>query len=51
MYYVEYTVQKPGEAKRHLLSVVGIANNGWINRLYTVTAQVHLHTVPHLNPN
>ncbi|KAG6550190.1 hypothetical protein Mapa_008149 [Marchantia paleacea] len=39
MYYVEYTVQKPGEAKRHLLSVVGIANNGWINRLYTVTAQ------------
>lgn len=40
MYYVEYTIQKPGEAMRHLLSVVGIASNGWINRLYTVTGQV-----------
>ncbi|CAM6101926.1 unnamed protein product [Calypogeia fissa] len=39
MYYIEYTIQKPGEAKRHLLSVVGMASNGWINRLYTVTGQ------------
>ncbi|KAL2635193.1 hypothetical protein R1flu_006672 [Riccia fluitans] len=39
MYYVEYTIQKPGESQRHLLSVIGIANNGWYNRLFTVTAQ------------
>ncbi|KAL3692629.1 hypothetical protein R1sor_006280 [Riccia sorocarpa] len=39
MYYLEYTIEKPGESQRHLLSVVGIASNGWYNRLYTVTAQ------------
>lgn len=38
-YYVEYTVQRPGEKKRCLLSVVGIRFNGWYNRLYTVTGQ------------
>ncbi|KAI5066860.1 hypothetical protein GOP47_0017388 [Adiantum capillus-veneris] len=39
LYYIEYTVQKPGEKKRHLLSVVGMRFNGWYNRLYTVTGQ------------
>lgn len=38
-YYVEYTLQRPGEKQRHLVSVVGIASNGWVNRLYTVTGQ------------
>jgi guanyl-specific ribonuclease Sa len=41
MYYVEYTIERPGERKRHLLSVVGIGSNGWVNRLYTVSGQVH----------
>ncbi|KAH9560989.1 hypothetical protein CY35_06G138400 [Sphagnum magellanicum] len=39
MYYVEYTIERPGERKRHLLSVVGIGFNGWVNRLYTVSGQ------------
>lgn len=39
LYYIEYTLQKPGESRRHLYSVLGIANNGWYNRLYTVTGQ------------
>jgi len=38
-YYVEYTLQRPGEKQRHLVSVVGISSNGWVNRLYTVTGQ------------
>jgi hypothetical protein len=38
---VEYTIERPGERKRHLLSVVGIGSNGWVNRLYTVSGQVH----------
>ncbi|KAJ4825788.1 PsbP domain-containing protein 3, chloroplastic [Turnera subulata] len=38
-YYIEYTLQNPGESPRHLLSALGIAFNGWINRLYTVTGQ------------
>jgi len=40
-YYVEYTLQRIGEKQRHLVSVVGIGNNGWINRLYTVTGQYY----------
>ncbi|MCO5574924.1 hypothetical protein L7F22_028719 [Adiantum nelumboides] len=36
---LEYTVQRPGEKKKHLLSVVGMRFNGWYNRLYTVTGQ------------
>lgn len=36
---MEYTLQRPGEKQRHLVSVVGIASNGWVNRLYTVTGQ------------
>lgn len=38
-YYIEYTLQNPGESRRHLFSVLGIANNGWYNRLYTLTGQ------------
>lgn len=40
LYYIEYTLQNPGESRRHLFSVLGIANNGWYNRLYTLTGQV-----------
>lgn len=39
MYYLEYTLKNPGESERHLFSVLGIANNGWYNRLYTLTGQ------------
>ncbi|KAL6178799.1 hypothetical protein ACLB2K_050317 [Fragaria x ananassa] len=39
LYYIEYTLQKPGESIKHLYSALGMANNGWYNRLYTVTGQ------------
>ncbi|XP_010932110.1 psbP domain-containing protein 3, chloroplastic isoform X4 [Elaeis guineensis] len=39
LYYVEYTLQNPGEKCRHILSAIGMASNGWYNRLYTVTGQ------------
>ncbi|OAY63243.1 PsbP domain-containing protein 3, chloroplastic [Ananas comosus] len=39
LYYLEYTLQNPGEKRRHILSAVGMASNGWYNRLYTVTGQ------------
>ncbi|CAO2169638.1 unnamed protein product [Urochloa humidicola] len=39
LYYVEYTLQNPGERRRHILSAIGMASNGWYNRLYTVTGQ------------
>ncbi|KAJ6931752.1 hypothetical protein NC652_015054 [Populus alba x Populus x berolinensis] len=39
LYYIEYTLQNPGESRRHLLSALGVAFNGWYNRLYTVTGQ------------
>ncbi|KAA8514747.1 hypothetical protein F0562_017925 [Nyssa sinensis] len=39
LYYIEYSLQNPGESRRHLFSVLGMANNGWYNRLYTVTGQ------------
>lgn len=39
LYYIEYTLQKPGESQRHIYSAIGMANNGWYNRLYTVTGQ------------
>ncbi|WCJ44766.1 Photosystem II reaction center PsbP family protein [Euphorbia peplus] len=39
IYYIEYTLQNPGESRKHLLSALGMASNGWINRLYTVTGQ------------
>ncbi|KAI3762320.1 hypothetical protein L1987_52745 [Smallanthus sonchifolius] len=39
VYYIEYTLKNPGESERHLFSVLGIANNGWYNRLYTLTGQ------------
>lgn len=42
MYYIEYTLKNIGESRRHLFSVLGIANNGFYNRLYTLTGQVSL---------
>ncbi|XP_009759652.1 psbP domain-containing protein 3, chloroplastic [Nicotiana tabacum] len=39
LYYIEYTLQNPGESLRHLFSVLGIADNGVYNRLYTLTGQ------------
>ncbi|KAK3002462.1 hypothetical protein RJ639_022102, partial [Escallonia herrerae] len=39
LYYIEYSLQNPGESRRNLLSVLGMANNGWYNRLFTVTGQ------------
>ncbi|KAL4312797.1 hypothetical protein GQ457_01G012360 [Hibiscus cannabinus] len=39
MYYIEYTLQNPGESQRHLFTAIGMASNGWYNRLYTVTGQ------------
>ncbi|XP_022895181.1 psbP domain-containing protein 3, chloroplastic [Olea europaea var. sylvestris] len=39
LYYIEYTLQNPGESCRHLFSVLGMANNGFYNRLYTLTGQ------------
>ncbi|KAK9928480.1 hypothetical protein M0R45_025613 [Rubus argutus] len=39
LYYIEYSLQKPGESCKHLFSALGMANNGWYNRLYTVTGQ------------
>lgn len=45
MYYIEYTLRNPGESERHLYSVLGIANNGWYNRLYTLTGQVRYRHV------
>lgn len=42
LYYIDYTLQNPGESCRHLFSVLGVANNGWYNRLYTLTGQVYV---------
>ncbi|KAL2529812.1 PsbP domain-containing protein 3 [Forsythia ovata] len=39
LYYIEYTLKNPGESCRHLFSVLGIADNGFYNRLYTLTGQ------------
>ncbi|KAG8654475.1 psbP domain-containing protein 3, chloroplastic [Manihot esculenta] len=39
LYYIEYTLQNPGESRKHLYSALGMAFNGWYNRLYTVTGQ------------
>ncbi|KAM3758935.1 hypothetical protein ACB098_01G082700 [Castanea mollissima] len=38
-YYIEYSLQNPGESRRHLFTAIGMASNGWYNRLYTVTGQ------------
>ncbi|XP_068648665.1 psbP domain-containing protein 3, chloroplastic [Aristolochia californica] len=38
-YFIEYSLQNPGESCRHLFSAIGMASNGWYNRLYTVTGQ------------
>uniref|UniRef100_A0A0D9X9P1 PsbP C-terminal domain-containing protein n=1 Tax=Leersia perrieri TaxID=77586 RepID=A0A0D9X9P1_9ORYZ len=39
LYYIEYTLQNPGDKRRHIVSAIGMAFNGWYNRLYTVTGQ------------
>ncbi|KAL9244094.1 hypothetical protein vseg_017903 [Gypsophila vaccaria] len=39
LYYVEYTLQNPGDSKRHIYSAIGMASSKWYNRLYTVTGQ------------
>ncbi|KAG5018131.1 hypothetical protein JHK87_013986 [Glycine soja] len=39
IYYIEYLLQNPGESRRYLYSAIGMASNGWYNRLYTVTGQ------------
>ncbi|CAH9093443.1 unnamed protein product [Cuscuta europaea] len=39
LYYIDYTLQNPGQSMQHLFTVLGIANNGLYNRLYTVTGQ------------
>nr|GME07112.1 PsbP domain-containing protein 3, chloroplastic [Ipomoea batatas] len=39
LYYIDYTLQNPGQSLRHLFTVLGIANNGFYNRLYTITGQ------------
>ncbi|XP_010270561.1 PREDICTED: psbP domain-containing protein 3, chloroplastic isoform X2 [Nelumbo nucifera] len=41
LYYIEYSLQNPGESCRHIFSAIGMASNGWYNRLYTVTGQWH----------
>lgn len=46
LYYIEYSLQKPGESCKHLFSALGMANNGWYNRLYTVTGQVQFPRPP-----
>ncbi|KAL5097942.1 hypothetical protein RYX36_002269 [Vicia faba] len=38
-YFIEYTLQSPGESRKHLYSAIGMLTNGWYNRLYTVTGQ------------
>lgn len=50
LYYIEYTLQNPGESRRHLFSVLGIGNNGWYNRLYTLTGQVIIHLFKRVQP-
>ncbi|PIA25670.1 hypothetical protein AQUCO_10900012v1 [Aquilegia coerulea] len=39
MYYIEYSLQKPGESSRHIYSVLGMQSSQWYNKLYTVTGQ------------
>ncbi|DBA88947.1 TPA: hypothetical protein ACH3X2_000177 [Trebouxia sp. C0005] len=39
MYFIEYTVKKPSQEQKHLLSAVALGFNGRYNRLYTVTGQ------------
>lgn len=39
MYYIEYSLQNPGENVRHIYSVLGMQSSGYYNKLYTVTGQ------------
>ena len=34
LYYLEYTSQNPGERRRHIVSAIGMAFNGWYNCLH-----------------
>ena len=47
-YYIDYSLQNPGEGRKYLYSALGMASNGWYNRLYTVTGQVHIYVVEYL---
>ncbi|KAF3446934.1 hypothetical protein FNV43_RR12114 [Rhamnella rubrinervis] len=38
-YYINYSLQKPGESCRYLYSALGMSSNGYYNKLYTVTGQ------------
>ncbi|PON90518.1 PsbP family [Trema orientale] len=38
-YYIDYSLQRPGETRRYLFSALGMSTNGWYNRLYTITGQ------------
>ncbi|CAN0924292.1 PsbP domain-containing protein 3, chloroplastic [Linum grandiflorum] len=37
LYFIDYSLQNPGESLKHLYTAIGMATNGWYNRLYTVT--------------
>ncbi|KAL0392245.1 UNVERIFIED_CONTAM: PsbP domain-containing protein 3, chloroplastic [Sesamum radiatum] len=50
LYYIEYTLKNPGESRRHLFSVLGIANNGTYNRLYTLTGSLSMKRKRNLVP-
>lgn len=39
LYYIEYSLKNPGDSLRHIYSAIGMASNGYYNRLYTVTGQ------------
>ncbi|XP_024516327.1 psbP domain-containing protein 3, chloroplastic-like isoform X1 [Selaginella moellendorffii] len=39
MYYLDYTVQTPGEAQRHFFSVAGVGETQFYKQLYTATGQ------------
>ncbi|XP_027355557.1 psbP domain-containing protein 3, chloroplastic isoform X2 [Abrus precatorius] len=39
IYYIQYWLQNPGDSRKYLYSAIGMASNGWYNRLYTVTGQ------------
>eukprot|EP00252_Welwitschia_mirabilis_P000804 TRINITY_DN1077_c0_g1_i1.p1 TRINITY_DN1077_c0_g1~~TRINITY_DN1077_c0_g1_i1.p1 ORF type:complete len:258 (+),score=36.84 TRINITY_DN1077_c0_g1_i1:287-1060(+) len=39
LYFVEYSLRKPGERKIHLISAIGLGIDVWYNKLYTATGQ------------
>jgi len=46
MYFIEYTVTKPAQEQKHLMSAVALGFNGRYNRLYTVTGQCKESQLP-----